>query len=104
MCALQAVALITLLPTAQGGLIEPMPLPSQSSLLRFTEMSSPQTIGVSIGKSGHGSALLPDTIDLTVQLRFWTSDARIIVALNSAFEIWYGRLIGNGIVVSVTEP
>lgn len=45
---------------------------------------------------------VPGSEHPSVSLTFWAEDARVMVTPNRSFEVWYGGVIGNGRVDSVS--
>jgi hypothetical protein len=48
-----------------------------------------------------GKDLVPGSQHKHVLLAFWTNYARILVSESATFEIWYGDIVGDGVVRSV---
>lgn len=92
-------AQIDLLPTAEGGLREPMPLPTTSLLLVFEPLDgdSPDEvqIGARIAAPDRNSMAPGDSIHVVVD--FWAEVGRIYATPGVAFRLWYaGRVVGIG--------
>jgi hypothetical protein len=90
---------IDLLPTADGGLREPMPLPTTSLLLVFDslDVDSPSEVqvGAHIVSGGRSSISAGDRVPVTVD--FWAEVGRIYATPGTPFRIWYaGRVVGVG--------
>jgi hypothetical protein len=51
--------------------------------------------------SADGDDLVPGSQHEEVLLTFWADEARILVTQGAAFEVWYGGIVGEGVVESV---
>lgn len=90
---------IELLPTAEGGLREPMSLPTTSLLLMFHSIDddSPDEvqIGAHIAAPDRGSMAPGDSVHVIVD--FWADVGRIYATPGVPFRLWYaGRVVGVG--------
>ncbi len=66
-------------------------------MFRFAEAGEHED-GDMFGAVVEGVEERPDRL-LQVQLRFWSDLAMIYVTLGARFEVWYGRTVGDGVVL-----
>lgn len=78
-----AEARIELLSTSSGGLQGPLPSGTRSLILQFES---------------------PGARDVPVHLWFWHDLARIYATPGITFDIWYGRVVGAGVVEELVAP
>jgi hypothetical protein len=93
---------LELWPSDHNGLNEPMPVPTPSLLLVFTNLDPEETQReVQIGAMISGPpVLVPGTV-VEAQLSFWDDIGRIYATPGADFGIWYaGRIVGSGAVVA----
>lgn len=96
-------AKIELLSTAEGGLREPMSLPTTSLLLLFQSLddASPGEvqIGAHIVAPDRSSIAAGDKVHVAID--FWAEVGRIYATPGAEFRLWYaGRVVGIGRFVS----
>ena len=98
-------AQLELLPVASGGLHSPMPAGTRSLLLVFPSLEHPGEevkIGAVIDVVG-GPALVPGTAGVPVTIRFWADEAAVYATPGAAFTLWYGRVVGDGVVTRIVD-
>ena len=98
-------ARVGLLPAESGGLHGPMPTSTRSLLLVFPSVDhsgEEVKIGAVIDVID-GSALVPDTDEVPVIIRFWADEAAVYATPGAAFTLWYGRAVGNGVVTRIID-
>lgn len=79
---------------------------SNSLLFQFCETSESQQELVSLGAmvtTPDQSPLVWGERDRQVLLNFWDDAARMQVHEGAEFSIWYGRTIGNGVIVKLID-
>lgn len=59
-----------------------------------------QQIGA-LARTADGRDLVPGSEHQGALLTFWADEVRILVAEGSPFSIWYGGIVGDGVVRSV---
>jgi hypothetical protein len=93
-------ATLTLKPTADGGLAAPLPAGTRSLLLRFPALEDGQSDTVTLGAilTPQDGSRLAAGEKLDAELVFWADEARIFATPGASFDLWYGRLVGSGIV------
>ena len=104
-----AEARISLLGPQAGGVREPIPSSSSRLQLQYPDPSNEHGYASLIGRvyTEDGGALVPDSVDVRVRLRFWSDWVRDLVMPGVPFEllhIGYGRPVGSGILTSFAEP
>jgi hypothetical protein len=98
-------ARVELLPVASGGLHSPMPTGARSLILVFPSLEYPDEevkIGAVIDVIGR-PALVPDTGEVPVIIRFWADEAAVYATPGAAFTLWYGRVVGDGVVTRIVD-
>ncbi|GAB3778204.1 hypothetical protein [Nocardioides ungokensis] len=99
-----ARARIELAEVAGGGLLEPMPSPCRSLLLRVERDVADEdevSLGVQI-TTDSGEPLSPGQSALTVDLHFWSDLADVFVVPSTRFTLPYpNRVVGSGEVLDV---
>lgn len=95
---------IELTAAADDGLLEPMPSPCRSLILRVEGDATYEdevNLGVQITTSS-GEALLPGASGVTVDLHFWSDLADVFVVPRTQFTLRYpNRVVGRGQVLDV---
>ncbi len=93
---------LELSPSAEGGLLEPMPAPTPSLLLIFSvaiENHGQDELQIGAMISGP-AALVPGTVT-GAQVTFWEDVGRVYATPGTEFRLWYsGRIVGSGRVLS----
>jgi hypothetical protein len=82
-----------------------MPTGSRSLLLVFPSLEEPGgevKIGAVIDVV-NGSELVPGTDEVPVIISFWADEAAVYATPGAAFIIWYGRIIGHGVVTQMAD-
>lgn len=98
-------ARLGLFPAESGGLRTPMPTGTRSLLLAFRSLERPAEevkIGAVIDVIG-GPALIPGADEVTAIIRFWGDEAAVYATPGTAFTLWYGRVVGNGVVTRMAD-
>jgi hypothetical protein len=97
-------ARINMLATASGGLREPLPTGTRSLLAGFPALEGPGDVQIgAVIEVSDGGLLTPGTKDVRVRLRFWADDAAIYATPGATFTLWYGRVVGAGVVERVID-
>jgi hypothetical protein len=95
---------LVLAATDDGGLRAALPSGTRSLVLRFASLEHSDgllSLGAVITVSD-GEALVPSTA-CEVELQFWADEARIYATPGVPFDLWYGRAVGKGVVLSPVE-
>ncbi len=98
-------ARVGLLPAASGGLNSPLPSGTRSLMLVFPSLEQPggdMRIGAVIDVLD-GAALVPGTDGVGVVVRFWADEAAVYATPGATFAIWYGRPVGEGVVMRLAD-
>jgi hypothetical protein len=101
MTGYRVIAALDLKPAEDGGLAAPLPAGTRSLLLRFPDgdaQSAEVTLGAVI--TPRAAAQLAPGEKLDAQVLFWADEARIHATVGASFDLWYGRVVGNGTVIS----
>ena len=101
---MHALARIDLNEARDGGLLEPMPSPCRSLLLRVdrgTDEDDEMNLGVQVATAS-GEPLSPGASGVTVDLHFWSDLADVFVVPSTRFTLRYpNRVVGRGQVLEV---
>lgn len=101
---MRAHATIDMYESPAGGLVEPLPSPSQSLILRIHGNNLDDEsvdLGVRITTLS-GEPISPGTSGLAVALDFWSDLADVYVVPSTAFTLRYpSRVVGDGRVLDV---
>jgi hypothetical protein len=89
-------ARIDLLAAEAGGLKVPLPPGTRSLMLTFD--GERVMAGASITPVD-GEPLIPGKREIEVGLTFWDHRARELVERKGVFNLWYGRVVGQGRVI-----
>ena len=98
-------ARLELLPAGSGGLHSPLPSGTRSLLLAFApleHLGEDVKIGAVIDVMG-GPALVPGAGDIPVIISFWADEAAVYATPGATFAIWYGRAVGEGVVMRLAD-
>jgi hypothetical protein len=98
-------ARVGLLAAESGGLRSPLPTGTRSLLLVFPSLEysgGEVKIGAVIDVID-GSALVPGTDGVAVTIRFWADQAAVWATPGAAFTLWYGRVVGKGVVTRLAD-
>lgn len=98
-------ALLDMFESGGGGLTSSLPSGTRSLLLMFAGLEDPEqrmSVGAVITTSD-GQAVQPGHSNVEVELQFWADEARVYATPGVAFELWYGRRVGTGVVGSVID-
>jgi hypothetical protein len=99
-----ARARIELDEAAAGGLLEPMPSPCRSLLLRVEHDVADEdevSLGVQI-TTDSAEPLAPGQSGVPVELHFWSDLADVFVVPSTRFTLRYpNRVVGRGVVLDV---
>ena len=98
MKAVEALADLTLWPSDKSFCLPANGTPSM--LFRFGGRE-----GVTLGARAtdpFGVSFAPGTDHVGVQLEFWADEAKDLVVVGTAFDLWYAEDIGSGRITSVT--
>ena len=94
----RVLASIELITTERGGLSNSLPAGTRSALVRFRgEDNDPISFGAVITPTDR-SDLTPGARLPNVELIFWADSARLHATSGETFDLWYGRVIGHGVV------
>ncbi|NWL12158.1 hypothetical protein DM793_12785 [Paenarthrobacter nitroguajacolicus] len=91
------VADLSLDPTAEGGLREPLPSGTPSLILEFHDQNGKTQLGARI-ETACGEPLRPGENVLAARAVFWADEARIYATEGQQFDLWYGRHVGHGVI------
>lgn len=91
---------LSLNPTAEGGLREPLPSGTRSLIFEFKDQNGKAQLGARIETPTVGP-LCPGEEILGARVDFWADEARIYATEGQSFELWYGRHIGHGVVQQI---
>jgi hypothetical protein len=97
----RVIAALDLKPAEDGGLSAPLPAGTRSLLLRFPEgdeQSAAVTLGAVITPRAATELAPGEKVD--AQVLFWADEARIHATVGASFDLWYGRVVGCGTVIS----
>jgi hypothetical protein len=97
-----AQAQVSLAPASAGGLQTALPTGTRSLMLAFTsaeDWGKEEMIGAIIDVID-GTELRPGVEGVAVVLRFWTDAATIYATPGRAFRLWYGRVVGEGVITT----
>jgi hypothetical protein len=97
----RVIAALDLKTAEDGGLAAPLPAVTRSLLLRFAHadgQSEPVTLGAVITPRAAAELAPGDKLDALVL--FWADEARIHATPGASFDLWYGRVVGHGTVIS----
>jgi len=99
----RASAELVLSPTNEGGLSGALPSGTRSLLLKFSGFDeNPDQICVgAVISTLSAQDLEPGTCKIDVELIFWSDEARIHATPGTRFAIWYGRIVGEGVIVDL---
>ena len=99
--ALTARAQISLLRSDAGGIVLALPSGTRSLLLKFhlSQISGVETSVGAVIESESGEMLSPGHQDTNVSILYWAVDARALFFPGARFAIWYGRDVGEGLIV-----
>jgi hypothetical protein len=92
--------LVSLLAAELGGLRAPVPSGTRSLVLVFSSLEAPDEevkFGAVIDVTD-GPALVPGADQVPVIIRFWADEAAVYATPGAAFTLWYGGLVGQGVV------
>ena len=107
MTGYRVLAVLRLRSTEEGGLAAPLPSGTPSLLLRFPP-AEPGGESVTLGAvlTPHGGVqVLAAGHEIHVDVLFWADEARVYATVGASFDIWYGRLVGSGVILNhVDEP
>ena len=99
---------IDLAPSDSGGLQDAHPSPTTSMVLGFgaaymsRSLADDSWFGAEI-RTEDGEPLRPGTRQ-EVTVRMWAVDEALArVAHNARFQLWYGRIVGQGVVLTQVE-
>lgn len=98
-------ARLSLYPTESGGLQTPLPTGTRSLLLNFQSFESHDE-QVQIGAViivMDANKLEPGVMDARVRLHFWADEATIYATPGATFKIWYGLVVGEGVVDRIVD-
>jgi hypothetical protein len=98
-------ARVGLLSAASGGLNSPLPSGTRSLMLVFPSLEHPGgevKIGAVIDVL-EGAALVPGADEVPVVIRFWADEAAVYATPGATFAIWYGRAVGEGVVMRLAD-
>jgi hypothetical protein len=98
-------ARVSLLSVDLGGLQVPLPSATRSLLLNFSSLSEQDgtvQIGAVIDRLD-GRALEPGAVDVPVRLRFWAGEAAVYATPGTTFQLWYGGVVGDGVVDRIVD-
>jgi len=98
-------ARLSLLPAESGGLQTPLPTGTRSLLLNFLSLESRDEqvrIGAVIDVMD-AKSLEPGTLETLARIHFWTDEAAIYATPGATFKIWYGRVVGEGVVERIVD-
>lgn len=96
-------ARITLLDTGSGGLTQPLPDGTRSMLVVFDAEHSPQRVELGAMIITDTTDLVPGASDIDCRLKFWDDEARIHATPGVHFDLWYGWVVGHGVVTDVCD-
>jgi hypothetical protein len=98
-------ATLSLTPTSEGGLAQPLPAGTRSLLLRFPADDDGRPGEVTLGAvlTPRNAAELTPGSDTDADVLFWADEARIHATAGAPFELWYGRPVGHGTVTALTD-
>ena len=91
---------LSLKPTTEGGLREPLPSGTPSLIFEFCVQNGKTQLGARIGTAS-GEPLRPGEEVIGAGVDFWADEARIYATEGQQFELWYGKGIGHGVVRQV---
>jgi hypothetical protein len=100
-----AEARVSLLPTGSAGLRDALPTGTRSLTLAFHSLEAGAEdvmIGAVIDVVGD-SALRPGSEEIAVVLRFWADEAPVYATPGTRFALWYGRVVGEGVITRVVD-
>lgn len=97
---LRAVADLTLTPSEAGGLRSGLPSPSRSLVLRLAGEDD-INLGAVIATESSGD-LEPGAHEERAILTFWADVASQHITAGQRFDLWYGRVVGGGVIVDVS--
>lgn len=105
MTAYRVLAKLSLKPTSEGGLAQPLPAGTRSLLLRFPADDDGRPGVVTLGAmlTPRNAAELAPGQDTDAEVLFWADEARIHATTGTPFELWYGRPVGNGTITALTD-
>ncbi len=98
-------AQVSLLAAESGGLGAPVLSGTRSLLLGFSPLQ-PSGGEVKFGAVidvADGSALVPGAAQVPVTIRFWADEAAVYATPGTAFTLWYGRVVGEGMVTGIAD-
>ena len=98
-------ARLSLLPAESGGLQTPLSTGTRSLLLSFPSLEGHDK-QVQIGAVIYlmdVEALEPGMLEALVRLHFWDDEAAIYATPGATFKIWYGRVVGEGVVERIVD-
>lgn len=98
-------ASVGLLASASGGLSGPMQTGTRSLMLVFPSVHHPGgevKIGAVIDVLD-GPALIPGADEVRVVIRFWADEAEVYAVPGASFRLWYGRVVGAGVVTRIAD-
>lgn len=95
---------VTMFPTAENGLAEPMHSPTPSLLLVFRDLEGLGRDDVQIGAVLSGPPALTPGLEARVTLSFWEDLGRLYATRGEAFRLRYaGRDVGLGRVREIVQ-
>jgi hypothetical protein len=74
-------------------------------VLRFAGLDAGSN-SISVGAmvtTATGDALEPGADQVDARVHFWADEARLHATPGARFELWYGRIVGKGVVLSVVD-
>ncbi len=98
-------AMLRLASTEDGGLIYPQPSGTKSILLQFPSVDDANPGPVMLGAvltPQNGGQVAPGQVT-EADVLFWNDEARIYATTDASFDLWYGRTVGHGTVISVVD-
>ena len=97
----RVIAALDLKAAEDGGLEAPLPAGTRSLLVRFPDGDG-QPAAVTLGAviTPRAATELAPGEKLDAEVLFWADEARIHATVGASFDLWYGRVVGHGTVIS----
>ena len=93
---------MSLLATGAGGLRSPLPNGTRSLIIVFSSPEKPIQAGAAINVL-EDDELTPGMEDFPVQMSFWAKESSVFAQPGAKFDIWYGRIVGEGRITGIAD-
>ena len=101
MTGYRVIAALDLKAAEDGGLAAPLPAGTRALLVRFPDGDGePAAVTLGAVVTPRAATELAPGEKLDAQVLFWADEARIHATVGASFDLWYGRVVGHGTVIS----